>query len=161
MARGSDLLGLPVVNAQTGRRIGRVEDLILAEGGRRLAGLVLETAGWWRPALTIRWGAVQAVGRGAILVAAESGQPEEGIEGRCWRQLAGKPALTDTGEELGLLADLWWEADGAVSGYQLSAGLLDDLIFGQPVLPVPAAIRCGDEAIFFPSRPGSGGGESA
>lgn len=158
MARGSELLGLPVVDAHTGRRLGRVRDLVLGDGAQRVTGLVLDSGGWWRPPRVVPWVAVQGIGSGAAVVQLDSADLAE-RSGPCWSDLAGKPALTGQGNELGLLADLWLRPDGTVAGFQLSSGLLDDLLSGQSVLPAPRQLRYGADAVFFPDEPESAGGE--
>lgn len=155
MPKGSDLLGLPVIAAASGRRLGRVQDLVLDPAGARVVGLLLEPAGWFRPPQVLPWPAVAGVGDAVVA----RGEPAPAAAaGPTWRALAGKAVLTEQGAELGALADLWLAADGAVTGYQLSCGLIDDLLSGQPVLRGPRPLRVGEEAVFLVPAAETGGG---
>lgn len=156
MLTGSELLGLPVLDAATGRRVGRVHDLALAPDATRLAGLVLAPAIWWQGPRLLPWDDVHSAGRSAVL--ARRG-PAAGTVGPRWRELSGKPLVTDRGDELGLLADLWIGRGGTVVGYQLSCGLVEDLLEGQPVLPGPLRLTPGPVSVLVPAAAMNSGGE--
>lgn len=166
--RLTSLLGLPVLDAG-GRRLGRVRDVVLSACGRRVAALVVEPGRWLRPGRVVDWPAVVAVGDGAVVVASAPRPlaPGEGGVGPAWQQVAGRPLYSSGGADLGHLADAWVDpASGAITGYQVSAGLVDDLLSGQTVLPGPAPLVTGPEALILgdgagPTRPlwGTGAGE--
>lgn len=155
MPRASELLGLPVVAAATGRRLGRVQDLVLDPAGARVTGLLLDAGGWLRPPLVLPWPAVAGVADAVVARDEPAPLPAPGCT---WRRLAGKPVLTAAGEEVGGLADLWLQPDGALAGYQLSGGLIDDLLCGQPVLWGQAPLRVGEAAVFLVPGEGDGAG---
>lgn len=155
MPRACELLGLPVVAAGTGRRLGRVQDLVLDAAGTRVTGLLLDGGGWMRAPRLVPWTEVAGLADAVVTRAAPAPTP---TAGPTWRGLNGMPVLTEAGAELGGLADLWFRPDGVLTGYQLSCGLIDDLLSGQPVLRGPAPLRLGEEAVFLVPSGGGGGG---
>ncbi len=158
MPRGSDLLGLPVIAATGGQALGRVQDLVLDPAATRVVGLLLDRGGWLRSPRTLPWPAVGGV---ADAVVANHTPVPGAAPGLTWRELAGKPVLTPGGDELGLLTDLWLGSNGMIAGYQLSCGLIDDLLSGQPVLRAPLQLAVGEAVAFIvPAGETDGGGIS-
>lgn len=148
MPRCSDWLGLPVVGAGDGRHLGRVQDVLLDPACRRVAGLVVGR-GLGRPPMVVGWPAVRGVDSAVVCDVADTSPLSPGgpATHRSWRDLHRKWVLTDGGRELGLLWDLWVDGDGAVTGYQLSSGLIEDLWAGQPVLAPLPPLHIGPDAV--------------
>ena len=69
--RATDLIGKPVVSADTGQKLGTVSDLLLDDGGNRLVGLVLRH-GLMKSENVLPAEAVQTLGADAIV--SRSGQ---------------------------------------------------------------------------------------
>lgn len=150
MRRATSLLGLPVLGP-AGQRLGTVRDLILGPAGDRVAALVLEPAGWLRPGRLVDWTAVTGVAD-AVFVSAfpRPFSPGESGAGPAWRELAGQPVYSPAGSDLGQLADVWVDpATGSITGYQVSAGLVEDLLLGQSVIPGPAPLVRGRSAVIL------------
>lgn len=141
-----------MITAHDGRRLGRVQDLLLDPPARQVRGLVLGRSGWLRPAQAVGWDALEQVGRDAVVVRREADMVGEGT---LWSAVCGKPLLSG-GEELGHLSDLLIAPDGAVTGYLVSHGVIDDLLSGQVVLSGPVALAPGAEAVFL-NTPGDAG----
>jgi uncharacterized protein YrrD len=159
MPRASDLIGLPVLCGPGMRRIGRVQEVLFAPDGMRVAGLVLGGGGWFRPPRALDFQAVRAVGETCILAERESYLPPD-LHHPPIRSLRGKPVLTGDGVEVGTMDDLHVDpATGTVTAVQLSRGMMDDLLSGKRVLTPPPALVLGEEAILMedgaaPDAPG-------
>ena len=69
--RATELIGKPVVSADTGQKLGTVSDLLLDEGGNRLVGLVLRH-GLMKSENVLPAESVQTLGADAIV--SKSGQ---------------------------------------------------------------------------------------
>ncbi len=77
--RASDVMGKPVVSADTGRRLGTVSDLLLDDGGTELLGLVVKH-GALRGEDVLPASAVHSLGPDAVV-----SRTDELIDGREWR----------------------------------------------------------------------------
>ena len=83
--RATELIGKPVVSADTGEKLGTVSDLLLDDGGNRLVGLVLRH-GLMKPENVLPAAAVQTLGADAIV--SRSGQL---VNGKEWRARQDEP----------------------------------------------------------------------
>ena len=148
MSKARELIGLPVLAGVALRRIGRVKEVLVSRDGDRLCGLVLEAGGLVRPRKVLDYQAVTAIGPTHIL-AEEQYLAEEG-QTKCCRELLGLPVLTHTGEELGMMDDLYFDPMGGhIIALQLSRGFVDDLLRGKAVTPVDGTLRPGEAAILL------------
>lgn len=146
--RGRDVIGRTVWLQTTGRRLGRVVDLLLDPGGRRVVGLAVADGGPGGPRM-LPLDAVTEIGRDAILAGAAA-QPVPPAAVRTWRELrelAGKPVVSSGGRELGAVDDVVFDLrTGEVSSYRLSGGFVQDLIEGRPEVPA-ASMVIGSDAV--------------
>jgi uncharacterized protein YrrD len=69
--RASDVIGRPVVSADTGKRLGVVGDLLLDDGGRHLLGVVV-THGAFRGEDVLPVESVQSLGNDAVVSRSET-----------------------------------------------------------------------------------------
>lgn len=156
LARGRDLIGLPVLVGRQMRRIGRVQELLLRGDGTRICGLVLDGGGWLSQRRVLDFTAVRSVGQTHLLVDAESYLSVESLvmqsPARTYpcKELRGMPVLRVSGEEVGTLDDIHFEPQtGRVTALQLSRGLVDDLLSGKEILPMESAMTTGEAAILL------------
>jgi len=152
--RGSDLIGLPVLAGQQMQRIGRVQEILISRDGLRLCGVVLDTGGLFTKRRVLDFGAITAIGS-TYLLAEERYLEDEGNT-CCGEALHGLPVLDASGEELGMLDDLHYEAStGQIQAFQLSRGFVDDLFGGKEIVPLSGPAIAGEGAILL-----GGAGES-
>lgn len=83
MQRLSELMGKPIVSADTGEKLGTVADVLLDDGGNRVEGVVVKS-GWMGKERVLPYANVQTLGRDAVVV--RSGR--ELMEPREWRDRA-------------------------------------------------------------------------
>lgn len=146
MVRASRLLGLPAFVVGAGRKLGRVRDLLLAEGGGQAAGLLIQVAARARPLVPVAWSSLQVIGPDAVFLA-ELAAP---APGRNLSAVSGRPVMDGAGAQVGFLSDLWLDPkSGALAGLQVSRGLVDDLFSGQPVLPLRSPLLLGQDLVIW------------
>jgi sporulation protein YlmC with PRC-barrel domain len=124
MSKVRDTVGLPVVTTSSADRIGKVDHFVVGDGRVEAIAVGEELVGW---------SDIRAVGEDAVVV--ESNQvlrgPENDYERRVLEgelTILGKLVLDDGGDELGLVADMEFDADdGAVR----AVTVLDNRIAGE------------------------------
>lgn len=149
-ARGRDVIGKPVIVQGSGRRVGRVGDLLLDPAGRRVAGLLV--AGGRMVALP----SLRGIGTDVVLCDdLPVPLPPAGL--RPWselRRLSGKPVLSQAGQAMGTLDDVVFdEATGEISGFRISGGFIQDLVEGRSLLPGDALSVNGGGALVATTQP--------
>lgn len=146
------LLGLPVVTLGETRMLGEVSDVVCDARQGIITGIVAQAQGG--TALVIPLGAVRGINPEAVTVesldapssATEGSWPQEGrVNGP---RLIGMPVITDSGKVLGKVEDVVFDAQsGRLSGFELSDGLIQDLVAGRTFLPIPDVYAIGPNAI--------------
>lgn len=141
----SAILGLPVILAPAGRRLGQVSDLALSPAGDAVLGLFV-AGGRVRDRRILDRRAVAGWGPDALIASDERWlDPASGLPSTA---LAGKPVLAQPGEELGQLDDLEFDpVSGALTAVALSAGLVADLLHGKSRLA--ATLRVGEAVLWL------------
>lgn len=152
--RRRDVIGLDVVVAETGERLGRVEDVLVTHPAGRIVAFLLEGSGG--EAAVFPFEEVRAVGEGAILVESGACPLSTRRKGRLrvllhrHRGVIGRRLLGAGGEDLGTIEDLDFDpASGRVTGYEVSGGLLEDLRAGRRFLPVTPGMVFGPDAVVW------------
>lgn len=146
-----DVLGLPVVCLETGEEMGKVRD-ILCDSTWRVLGVVLQEKNLFQQGSYIPIEHIYAVGedcvtvKGHDAVVSMDGLAEIETVGLVTGRntLKGKPVMTETGDVLGTLEDVYfsrnWEK---LVGYELSDGWIADLVEGRKRLPLPSSLIIG------------------
>lgn len=151
MYKVNDLFGKVVINQTTGDRIAPVRDVVLDADLREIAALVLGAGGLFGDELVVHWSTIISLGD-VIVVAGTTRLPtiKEDVEIAELRKLAvritGVPVITATGDQLGTVKDIGFDARGHVLGYEISHGVLGGLL-GQRFLPHEQIQSVGKDAI--------------
>jgi len=172
MAKGKDLLGLPVVELSSGQEVGRVEDIVLDLETGKIKGLRLKPAGWLFPRQWLDFSLVREVGPHAVIFElAEEGEDEKKkSEGerekeseassekiRGVKDLRGQRVLAPEGREIGIVEDVEVDAFcGAIRGWEVSPSLLSNLLGERIFLPSAEIALYGADRII--TREDRGGG---
>jgi uncharacterized protein YrrD len=68
-------------------------------------------------------------------------------------QLAGCPVLSEQGQNLGTIEDVVFQtSDGELVGYEMSTGLVGDLLSGRRLLPLEDILTWGDQAVIVKEK---------
>jgi len=153
MRKGKDAAGLLVITRDTGKKLGKVEDLVLDRQGSRILGILMDEAGWFKEAKVVAWPSFRVIGLDAVIIdneasvkkASEVPEMSEVLEGG--NVLIGARVETTDGRELGKIEEFYFDAEsGAVKGFELSGGK------GRSFLPTPASFQTGEDvALVDPS----------
>lgn len=152
MKRGRDLVGMPIINLSSGETIGRVQDVYFDPDSHQVTGIVMDGGGWLKGPRKICFVDLAGVGNDAITISDESVILKEPIEEECIiagdGTVIGNRVMTRDGNELGTIADVVFDhATGAISHYQLSEGLIQDLLEGRETIPADTEFTYGKDAI--------------
>nr|MBO2479865.1 photosystem reaction center subunit H [Bacillota bacterium] len=153
LKKGQELLGMAVVDQQTGKQLGVVRDVYF-DASWRLKGLIVENKGLFRQGRCIPLEQLN-IGEDAVMVDEDAvmQQLPEGMytlySGE--NKLAGKSVMTKDGDGLGQIHDVYFlEEMGTLIGCELSDGLLSDLRHGRKFVPWRPDVTVGEDVVFFP-----------
>jgi uncharacterized protein YrrD len=156
MRRGSEILGRVTVAADTGERLGRVEDLVFDERRHQVIGLLLKRSWLGRPRV-VPFADVEAIGPDAIVTRTHTSpaKPEEvpdvGPIGDRDRVLKGRRLMTTDGRVLGSLIDMRFDdRTGRIEGYEISTGKLARLRGKRQFVPAPHTLTLGKDFALVP-----------
>jgi uncharacterized protein YrrD len=154
MRKGKSVIGQPVYTVSDGRKLDSVKDLVLEEGEDGVVALLVSEGGLLSTSMVVPFGSVVRFGPSAVMIEDGSSVVPATSEPRVneilGRQgtLLGSKVLTEGGEELGTIADFYFdEASGRVLGYEVSGGPLKDLGGGSSYLPFERIRTVGADAV--------------
>ncbi len=153
MRKGKDASGLLVITRDTGKKVGKVEDLVVDRQGSRILGILIDEAGWFKGAKVVPWSSFRVIGLDAVIIDEEASAkkasevPEMSEVLDTGNLLVGARVATTDGRELGKIEDFYFDPEtGIVKGFELSGGK------GRSFLPTPVGFQTGkDVALVDPS----------
>lgn len=157
MQKMRDWIGLPVLEMEDGTQIGVVEEVVLNMEEARIFGVAVTSPTWFSDERGIFFHDVLAVGRDAVTV-----RTPEVVRKIAWlevcpgairlRELCDKPVYAETGDYLGAMTDLVCDAvTGEVRYYELSDGLVADVLNGRLLMPPPRAQIVAEDRLVVPA----------
>ncbi len=157
MRKGQDIMGLPVIEIETGKQIGTAKDFLI-DHDWHIQGVLLETKHWFSASRYVKWEDIIALGTDAVTIPNESAVITlEDDQQLCYLEygttkIKGLPVITVNGIKLGMIEDVYFGEQWGrkIVGYELSEGLLSDLKEGRKWLPTPDCIKIGEDAIIVP-----------
>jgi len=162
MRRRADLCGLPVVEIDSGRTLGQIADTVFDLDRGRLEGFIVEGAAG---RVYLSFDQVYNIGANAVTVGAEaylhpaaaSPGSAPGATGTDDCPPAGRRAplglrvVTRGGQLAGLIDDIIFDPEsGTVWGYQVTTGLLSDLVDGKKAVPLTDELVIGPDSVIVP-----------
>jgi len=130
------VIGLPVIDGKTNRKLGIVKDFYTNKGNTHVEGLFVARDGWGNNDLDISFSGV-TIGTDAII--AEGGIQQgakSADEASSLDKLLKKRAIREDGQELGIISDILIDPiTGRIEGLELSVSVLDDLLTGRRIIP--------------------------
>ncbi|MGI5839051.1 MAG: PRC-barrel domain-containing protein [bacterium] len=157
MRSGDGIVGLPVMDLATGSQVGIVRNLIFNRSQDRLLGIVIDEGGWFRDAKVIPFEAVWKLGENAVILADAGAVLAVDEQARLKTFIAenssvkGMRLMTESGKEIGVVDEVMFDpVTGMVEAFRISGGLLQDLLEGKEILPVPPGATAGEDVIIIP-----------
>ena len=119
MTLGREIIGLPVVELNSGRQLGVVEDLLLDLNRSRLNSLQVRMGRWLEGCRELELEQVTQIGPDGVIIDEEPAWSESAAEGLInVKPQQGKRIIDTAGAELGTLEDIEFDAESG----SLSAG---------------------------------------
>jgi uncharacterized protein YrrD len=153
MRKVNTIIGQELISLTDGHRIAPVKDVILDSHQEHVAALVVQEAGLMSGARIVPIDEVRSYGRDAIVIEGDAtvvdagGRPD--IEVADGPSLAGMRVYTNTGEQVGSIADVYFEEDdGRIVGFEISAGAVGDIADGRRFLPAEQLDHIGEEVVY-------------
>lgn len=150
MYKGREIIGLPVVSLAAGKEIGVVEDILWSHPELKIHYLVIDEKGALNRSRYLPFTEIISIGTDAVTVSGQQVVEEEDevSVGKSVKQTGGELVMTQDGKNLGTLEDVVFDADeGKLLGYEVSTGLVGDLLSGRMTLPPEMICTWGKEAI--------------
>ena len=149
------LLGLPILEICCGTQIAETQEVVVSLEEKSVIGIVTQKEGWLTETKGILLRDIFRIGRDAITIYSDHVirvlKLKDTREICLCGELFDKPVFTETGLNLGFITDLFFETTtGEVKSYELSDGLITDLLRGRMVMPLPAAQIINQERMIVP-----------
>ena len=174
MLKSRRLLGLTLIDVETGKGLGRVQRFILDPKARRVVALVVTSGPWARDEQVLLWEHARGVGPAAVTVAGAhtltraSQVPQ--LQPLLRRQVRtyGARVLTEDGSLLGTVEELVLDPrTGEVVEFLLASNGLKARLRPPLALPAQAVVVIGEDAVVaregarpYPFRPGRPGADA-
>ncbi|MEH7343832.1 PRC-barrel domain-containing protein [Bacillus sp. JJ1532] len=145
------LKGLPVIEIESGTKIGEVFDISISSGGV-VTGLIVRKGAFFKKSLLLEVKNVSSFGWDGVMVESEQVlEPIKKLDEYTFdsqNRLIGKMMMTREGERLGLLEDVYFQEEvGTIVGYELSDGFFSDMLEGKRVVKTETPPAIGKDAI--------------
>lgn len=143
----STIKGVPVYEVDTGAKVGEVTDLKLA--GNQVDGLLIKQGALLKKTRQIEFADVSFFNSDGIFVDKSVLKPvKKSHQGSFTNQVAGKMLWSSTGEQLGLVEDVYFTEElGTIIGYECSDGFFSDIKEGKQVIQTDTPLQYEEDAI--------------
>lgn len=149
----SEVLGLPVISANDGMKIGALKDIVFRRDNKAVVALIIDKSMRSIKGNVILLRDVLSLGNDAIIINSpdcllEMKNFKKSYEMRERIELRGLRIFTQSGDDLGIVQDILFDyRSGRVEGVQVSDGWIQDIIQGRNILPFLGKIEIGEENI--------------
>lgn len=157
MHRSHDIIGLPVIEQETGKEVGRVRDLLFDERWQYW-GLLLDYKGVFKQGRYLKAATISSIGDDCVLISNKRAisyydSPDWIALFASSEQLKGRPVVTTCGRHLGFIEDVYFqEKPGRIVAYELSDGILSDIMDGRKMVTHTNGTILGEEILIVEER---------
>lgn len=149
MQRVNELFGKEVVSQTNGEKQGSVQDIVFDEGASNIVALLV--GGFVGRNRVVRWTSIASVGDVVVVVGEEAldklgEDPEVAELHEKSHRITGTEIVTQEGEKIGEVRDLFVNKRGQVAGYEVSRGTISDMR-GRKFLPMENVRASGKDTI--------------
>jgi uncharacterized protein YrrD len=156
MQRMRDIVGLPVIETETGKQISQIEDIVLNIDEAKIYGIITNSAKDLSSEQGISFMNILSLGRDAVMVRNHSVIQEataffEVTTIYYIKELFEKEIVTEEGLRLGILVDVFFDTStGEMKSYQISDSIISDLLYGRKKMPIPKIQVIGKDKVIVP-----------
>ena len=150
------VIGLPVLETETGTQIGEIAEVIVDIESALVYGFIIAGANWFASESIIVFEDLYSLGRDAMMVCNQHVVHQLNtllIANNKYylRDLFDKQIFTDSGLRLGVLADIFFDCStGEIKWYQVSDSIITDLLYGRMMMPLPQVQTVGEDKVIVP-----------
>lgn len=158
MERYSEVVGLPVICVEGGRKVGTVSDVIFCPKKKSVICFVVESNLYNIGKKVIMLKDVLKVGKDAVIIndsccIIDFKKVKDTEEFKEKGAVNGLRVYTRDGQDIGTVKDVLFDVNTAsMDGVEISDGILDDLIQGRNILPLIGKVEFSEENILVDSE---------
>lgn len=149
--RYSEVLNLPVICADSGKKAGAVKDILFSLKNREVKALLLEHSGLSLKKKVVILSELLSLGSDAAII--NSSNCVSNMDRAAFTEafgdessLLGLKVFSRAGGEIGAVKDVIFDIQtGKIEGFEISDGLLQDVIQGRKMLPLFGKVELGEE----------------
>lgn len=151
--RYSEVLNLPVVCANSGKKAGVIKDIIFCPENKEVSAFLLEHKGLEIKKKVLRLKDILSLGDDAVIINSADcikslGKASYSTEFKDEGNILGFRIFTRAGQELGIVKDVIFDwQTGRIEGFEISDGLLQDIMQGRKILPLFGKVEFGEENV--------------
>jgi len=153
LERYSEVVGLPVICIDNGKKIGIVDDIIFCPGSKEIKAFILVKKGYQLDKRVILRKDIINIGKDALIVNDcsctknfRSVKDTEDFKDR--GEVQGLKIYTKAGQDIGIVKDILFDyKTGNIEGVEVSDGLLHDIVQGRKILPLFGKVEFSEENI--------------
>ncbi len=148
MQKVNQMFGKEVINQISGEKIATVHDIVMDRDTRHVLALLLRSGGLMGSTSVVRWSSVVSVGD-VVIIRAEQELPslnddaEVSDLSKHANRITGTSVISDKGEQLGSIGDIFIDERGEIVGYEVKQGMLH----GNKYLPAEHVQAVGKDAV--------------
>jgi len=149
MQKFKNVIGLPVVCVEDGKKVGRVGDITFSPKSKGVLAIILEKKGMelCRKAIAIE--DVVSLGNDAVIV------NDVSCIKKLWKkdmvdnkEIKGLHIYTKEGKDMGVVEDILFDyKKGTIEALEISDGIFSDIFTGRKILPLFGKVEFGEDSI--------------
>lgn len=153
MERYSEIIGLPVISADNGKKAGVVKDVIFSPLSKRAIAYLVEKPGYNFRKSVVLFNDILSTGKDAIIInnctcISALSKFEKSEDFKSKGEIIGLSIYSKKGENLGIVKDILFDnKTGSLEGVEVSDGLVKDIVKGRSVIPLFGKVEFGEENI--------------
>lgn len=153
MIKYSEVVGLPVISAGSGKKAGIVKDVVFCPGTREIKAFIVERRSFEVNQKLVFLEDVLNVGKDAIIINSPEDfksmkRLEKNGDLKDRGEVLGLKVYSVYGEELGIVKDILFDCDsGLIEGIEISDGLIQDMVKGRNIIPLFGKVEFGEDNI--------------
>jgi uncharacterized protein YrrD len=151
----SEVIGLPVICVENGKKIGIIKDIVFCTKYREVKAFQLEKKGYEIRKKVILLKDVLSLGKDALIVndcncISVQNKVEKTEDFKDSGRRKGLKVFSKSGDDLGIVNDVMFDyKNGSIEGVEVSDGFLQDIFLGRKVVPLFGKIEVGSENILI------------